>query len=237
LYLSILFGVFEMSGNALRLVLNLTLIVAGLTVVACSQAPTNKGAASKPATDQKAASATKPPSSTAKPPSSTALAIESGKPTVGDEEHGHAPGAHGDEEHGHVPGAHGGIIVSLGRDYHVEANVTNTGGLQLYTLGNDETRAIDIEAQELTAYVKSPTGTDSTSIIVKPQPQPGDGSSKASLFVGQLPEALVGQAVTVTIPNITIAGERFRLEFTTEAAEHGLDERPSKVDSEDKKKL
>ncbi len=135
-----------------------------------------------------------------------------------------------DEKHGHVPGAHGGIIVSLGRDsYHVEAIVTSAGELQLYTLGNDETRVIDIEAQDLTAYVKSPTGTESTSITVKPQPQPGDGTGKASLFTGQVPEAFKGQAVNVTIPNMTIAGERFRLGFTTESAEHGLEGMPAKV--------
>ena len=69
----------------------------------------------------------------------------------------------GDEEHGHKAGAHGGIIVSLGRDsYHVEAIVTSTGELRLYTLGNDESRVVDVESQELVAYVKPAAGSDST---------------------------------------------------------------------------
>lgn len=142
------------------------------------------------------------------------------------------------EEHAHVAGSHGGIIVSLGRDsYHVEAVVTSKGELLLYTLGNDETRVIDIEQQELTAYVKSPSGTDSASVAVKPQPQKGDADGKASLFVGQLPEALVGQPVNVTIPNITIGDERFRLGFTTESTEHDSAEMPAKVEDESERAL
>ncbi len=199
-----------MFSNLTRFVPYVVLIGAGLAFTACSQTPAGKANSSTSATSPERAPTTETPSQTRAD----------------------------DEVHGHKAGAHGGTIVSLGRDsYHVEAIVTEKGELQLYTLGNDETRVIDIEVQELTAYVKSPTGTDSTSITVEPQPQPGDGTGKASLFVGQLPEALVGQAVNVTIPNMTIAGERFRLGFTTEAAEHGLDGMPSKVVSEDEKKL
>lgn len=63
------------------------------------------------------------------------------------------PAPHGgDEEHGHKPGAHSGIIVSLGRDsYLVEAIVTAAGEMRLYTLGNDESRVVDVEVQDLIA--------------------------------------------------------------------------------------
>ncbi len=62
------------------------------------------------------------------------------------------------EEHGHKTGSHGGMIVSLGRDsYHIEAIVTNKGEVRLHTLGNDESRVVDIESQTLTAFVK-PSG-------------------------------------------------------------------------------
>lgn len=143
-----------------------------------------------------------------------------------------------DEEHGHKTGAHGGIIVSLGRDsYHVEAIVTNTGELRLYTLGNDESRVVDVETQELIAYVKPSDGSDSTSIEIKPQPQPGDAEGKASLFVAKLPKSLVGQSIDVTVPNITVGGERFRLGFTTKADEHGADAMPGKVADEAERKL
>lgn len=197
-----------------RYVMGFMLAAAGLTMVACSQNPTSNG--SGQVANAKTDAASK--ADTAKSSAADPLAE--------------------DDEHGHKPGAHGGIIVSLGRDsYHVEAIVTDKGDLQLYTLGNDESRVIDIESQDLTAYVKSPSGTESTSIAVKPQPQPGDGPGKASLFVGRFPETLIGQAVNVTIPNITIAGERFRLGFTTESTSHGMEDMPTKVASEDEKEL
>jgi YHS domain-containing protein len=141
-------------------------------------------------------------------------------------------------EHGHEAGGHGGIIVSLGRDsYHVEAIVTEKGELQLYTLGNDETRVLDVETQELVAYVKPSGGADSVSLQLQPKAQPGDGSGKASLFVTQLPEALIGQSLVVTVPNITIGGERFRLSFSTQTEEHGEDSMPTKVADDEERKL
>lgn len=142
------------------------------------------------------------------------------------------------EEHGHKAGEHGGIIVSIGRDsYHVEAIITSTGEVRLYTLGNDESRIQDIEFQNLVAYVKPAGGADSTSIEIKPEPQPGDGQKKSSLFVGQLPSDLVGKSIDVTVPNITIAGERFRLGFTTKTEAHGEDAMPGKVVAEEEKNL
>lgn len=149
------------------------------------------------------------------------------------------PKEQGDEgEHGHKAGAHGGIIVSLGRDsYHVEAIVTSGGELRLYTLGNDESRVIDVAVQDLVAYVKPAGGLDSTSIEIKPQPQPGDSEGKASLFVAQLSPELVGQSIDVTVPNITIGGERFRLGFTTKSDEHGEAVMPAKVADEAERQL
>jgi hypothetical protein len=147
-------------------------------------------------------------------------------------------GALSEEEHAHEAGAHGGVLVSLGRDsYHVEAIVTDGGELRLYTLGNDETRVMDVAIQELTAYVKSTTGSESASVTLKPEPQPGDAEGNASLFVAQLPETVVGGAIKVTVPNITIKGERFRLGFTTETDEHGDAEMPEKVADEAEKEL
>ena len=142
------------------------------------------------------------------------------------------------EDHGHKPGAHGGNIVSLGRDsYHVEAIVEKGGALKLYTLGKDESRVVDIEAQDLIAYVKPDGATDSIQIDVKPQPQPGDAEGKASLFVGQLPDAAVGKTIDVTIPNITIAGERFRMAFSTRSAEHTETAIPKAKDGEEAREL
>lgn len=142
-----------------------------------------------------------------------------------------------EEDHEHKPGAHGGIIVSLGRDsYHVEAIVTEQGELRLYMLGSDETRVHYTDEQELTAYVRAAGNSgDSVSMTVKPQPQPGDSTGKTSLFVGRLPESLVGQPVNVTIPNIVIGGERFRLGFTTLQETH--QQMPEKVADDAEREL
>src|SRR5687767_4864896 len=65
------------------------------------------------------------------------------------------PTAHGDGDHGHKPSAHGGIIVPVGRDnYHAEAVFETGGTLRLYTLGQDESKVLEVEAQPLTGYVK-----------------------------------------------------------------------------------
>lgn len=126
-----------------------------------------------------------------------------------------------DAEHGHKAGAHGGTIVSLGRDsYHVEAVVDSEGLIRLYTLGQDESRVIDIDKQSLKGFVKAQGDTDSKSVAFEPSPQEGDSQNKTSLFVGKLPEEFVGRKLDVTIPNIQIAGERFRLGFQTGQDSH-----------------
>jgi hypothetical protein len=89
----------------------------------------------------------------------------------------------------------------------------------------------------LVAYVKPTGGNDSTSIEIVPQPQPGDAEGKASLFIAKLPEPLIGQSIDVTVPNISIGGERFRLGFTTKSDEHGAEAMPGKVADEAERQL
>ena len=139
--------------------------------------------------------------------------------------------ADGAEEHGHVPGAHGGIMVSLGRDsYHVEAVVDSQGAVRLYTLGKDESRVLEVESQTLKGFVKAEGDVDSKAISFEPTPQDGDPQGKTSLFVGRLPNELVGRKIDVTIPNIRIEGERFRLGFVTGQDSHGETEhKPEKI--------
>lgn len=144
-----------------------------------------------------------------------------------------------DTEHGHKAGAHGGIMVSLGRDsYHVEAVVDAEGSIRLYTLGKDETRVIDVETQSLKGFVKADGDNDSKSISFEPSPQDGDAKDKTSLFVGKLPADLVGRKLDVTIPNIRIAGERFRLGFQSGQESHGdSTEMPDKISDDAEKEL
>jgi hypothetical protein len=96
---------------------------------------------------------------------------------------------------------------------------------------------MDIEVQELVAYVKPTNGSVLTSLELQPKPQPGDAAGKASLFVAQLSEPLIGQSVVVTVPNITIGGERFRLGFTTKTDDHTDAMMPDKVADEEERKL
>ncbi len=142
------------------------------------------------------------------------------------------------ENHGHKPGAHGGIIVSLGRDsYHVEAIFSNDGVLRLYTLGKDENRIYEVDSQDLVAYVKAIGAPDSAPIELKPEPQQGDSPGKTSQFVGQLPERLWGNNLEVTVPNINISGERFRLGFATLTEADDQDTMPSKVTNDEERDL
>lgn len=118
------------------------------------------------------------------------------------------------EEHAHKPGMNGGIIVPIGRDsYHAEAVFEKEGTLSIYMLGQDEGRVQEVEVQKLTAFVKPVGGADAQSLAIEAAPQEGDATGKTSRFKGALPVALQGQAVEVTIPNIRINGERFRVGF------------------------
>jgi hypothetical protein len=143
-----------------------------------------------------------------------------------------------EDEHGHKAGAHGGIIVSLGRDsYHVEAVFENGGLIRLHVLGNDETKVQEVDAQDLAGYVKAADGNESVALTFKPQPQPGDATGKTSTFVGQLPADLAGKNLDVTVPSVRIAGERFRLGFSSTPQAHGEDIMPDKVTSDEEQKL
>ena len=124
-------------------------------------------------------------------------------------------------EHGHKSGEHGGIMVSLGRDsYHIEAVFEADGAVRLYTLGNDESRVIDVESQTLKGFVKVEGDTNANSIVFEASPQEGDAPNRTSLFIGKLPQELVGKNLEVTVPNVNISGERFRLGFTSVTAAH-----------------
>lgn len=142
------------------------------------------------------------------------------------------------EEHGHQAGAHGGIIASLGRDsYHVEAVFETGGVIRLYVLGADETRIQEVERQSLKAYVKAADATESQSFEFTPDPQEGDADGTTSVFVGTLPEGLAGGELDVTVPSIRVAGERFRLAFTSSPQVHGDDSMPAKVSDDAEREL
>ncbi len=127
-------------------------------------------------------------------------------------------------EHTHIAGAHGGMVIPIGSDsYHAEAVIEKDGQFRLLTLGADETRIQEVDVQDLKAYIKAAGEPDATPIEMKAVPQDGDVQGKTSQFVGQLPESAIGKAIDVTIPNLRIGNERFRIGFTTAVQQHSSD--------------
>lgn len=129
----------------------------------------------------------------------------------------HSP--HGDHEH--LPGAHGGDIIPLGADsYHAEALLEGDGTLRLFMLGQDESRIQEVDVQSINAFVKNDSSADVKSIELAAQPQTGDSQGKTSQFVAKVPQELLGKPIRVTIPNLAIAGERFRIAFELKGDDH-----------------
>ena len=124
-----------------------------------------------------------------------------------------------DQAHGHKPGGHGGILVALGKDsyYHAEAVFAKNGVIRLYTLGKDEARIQEVEVEELVGFATAAGSTDAA-VEVKfvAEPQKGDAAGKTTQFLGKLPHELEGKRVKVTINNIQVGTERFRIEFSNE---------------------
>lgn len=124
-------------------------------------------------------------------------------------------------DHAHKQASHGGLIIPIGANsYHAEAVVEKDGTVRLLTLGKDETRIQEVDVQKLTAYVKVSGESDAVAIDLHAKAQEGDTSGRTSQFVGSLPTSAKGKSIDVTIPNLRIAGERFRLAFTTSSPDH-----------------
>ena len=147
-------------------------------------------------------------------------------------------GAKGTEEvHPHKPGSHGGIIIPIGSDsYHAEAVIEKGGVFRLLMLGKDETRIQEVDVQPVKAYIKAVGDPDATPIEMAATPQEGDAADMTSQFTGQLPEALQSRQLDVTIPNLRIAGERFRIGFTTVTETHA-DEMPAALPDDEERML
>ena len=157
-------------------------------------------------------------------------------------EHGEkkAPPGATDDTHGHKPGEHGGTLVSLGRDsYHAEAKFEKDGTVRLYMLGKDEARIQEVEVQDLTAYVTADGATEADKMTFRAEPQPGDAKGKTSQFVAALPKDLVGKKVQVTVNNLNVNGERFRIAFSNAAAagDHATVEMPAKKGTDEEQAL
>ncbi len=141
----------------------------------------------------------------------------------------------GEEVHPHKPGSHGGIIIPIGSDsYHAEAVIEKSGNFRLLMLGKDETRIQEVDLQPVKAYIKVVGDPDATAVELVAVPQDGDSPDKTSQFVGQLPEELRGRLLDVTIPNLRIDGERFRVGFSTVTERHAEEMPASHPDDEER---
>jgi len=95
----------------------------------------------------------------------------------------------------------------------------------------------EVERQSLTAYVKPVGGAEMVPLALEADPQDGDAADKTSRFKGTLPESLQGQPVEVTIPNMRINGERFRLGFPSVIPNHVGDAMPASLGDDESRKL
>ena len=147
------------------------------------------------------------------------------------DDHDHPPGAKKDDhDHEHKPGAHGGMIVSLGRDsYHAEVVFEKGRKIRLYVLGKEETKSQELNVQDLSGFVTLEGATEAVPVTFKPDPQATDGKGKTSQFVATLPENMAGKKVKVTINNITIGTDKFRIEFSHEVVAHTAPVMPRKT--------
>lgn len=135
--------------------------------------------------------------------------------------------------HEHAPGTQGGFIVPVGRNhYHAEIVFLDGGVMKFFMLGQDETRVLEVERQELEVYVRAPGAAASTPVKMTADPQPGDAPQKTSVFIGQLPADVNRQQLIVVVPSIRIADQRYRFEFAT-----NVEVMPTKVTSEAEREL
>lgn len=137
-------------------------------------------------------------------------------------------------KHWDRPGHHGGRIVKIRpAKYHGEVVFENDGQVKFYTLGGDWKSLLEVDRQELAVTVRD-IDAETTALVLRPDPQPGDVEGKTSRFSGRLPEALIGQTFDFTIESLAIGGERFRVGFHHEGHAPAM---PAKVADEEERRL
>ncbi len=137
-----------------------------------------------------------------------------------------------EEVHIHEPGVHGGIIVAVGQDhYHAEILFAD-GQMRMYMLDQDQAKVVEIETQEIEAYIRPFGDSQAYPIKLNAEFQTGDTAGNSSLFVGNMPKDLPPLQLLVNVPMIQIHGTRYRFSFAT--AEPIM---PSKVTNDEERQL
>jgi len=137
-----------------------------------------------------------------------------------------------EESHLHEPGTHGGIIVAVGQDHYHAEILFAEGRMRIYMLDQDQAKVIDIESQDIEAYIRPFGEAQAFTVKLSAQPQDGDADGRTSLFVGDLPKQIKPLQWLVNIPMIKINGERYRFSFAT--SEPVM---PAKVTNDEEQKL
>ena len=136
---------------------------------------------------------------------------------------------HDDHDDHAASAAHGGAMVEIGQDlYHAEAVFEADGTVHLYLLGKDAKQVIEIDAKAVEAFAKPDGGTSAFKFELAPAPQSGDAEGKTSRLVGKLPAEVNGKPVGVSIPNLRVGADRFRVGFHSPAAVAAHDVMPAK---------
>lgn len=124
-----------------------------------------------------------------------------------------APASSSHDDHA-LSAAHGGVMVEIGEElYHAEAVFEADGTVRLYLLGKDAKKVIEIDAKVVEAFAKPDGSTSAYRFEFTPAPQSGDSDGKTSLLVGKLPAEAAGKPVGVSIPNLRVGADRFRVGF------------------------
>jgi len=135
-----------------------------------------------------------------------------------------AEDGHGGAGHKHAA-PHGGVVQTIGGN-HAELVVSPTNGaVDLYVLGDEESKAFPIEATDLIAQVQLTGSTDFIAVNLKANPLPGEKAGAASRFSG-LSDALKNAKGLEAVVQIPIDGKRQRAKFdwkpgAISAAAHG----------------
>lgn len=120
----------------------------------------------------------------------------------------------------HPPPQHGGRLIAIaGNRYHLELVVEQGELLRLYTLGADPSQVVEVDQQDLKAYVKADTQSASNAVTFKPTPQPGDRRGRTSCFTTMLPPGIRSSRLYATIPNLRINGNRYHASFAPDDQE------------------
>ncbi len=124
---------------------------------------------------------------------------------------------------------HGGVLVEIGDNVaHAEAVFEANGTIRLFILGRNAKTVLEIQSQTMEAFATPEGGTSATKILFEAAPQNGDTPGKSSVFVAKLPLLLIDPSMSISIPNVRVGDDRYRIAFRRSAVSTTHDAMPTK---------